>query len=107
AEGFGRELFMWRPLRRFVERYDSGVVALPSSLPVTRAVARALARPVQHLFDPVLTVSAEKGVCLLDLRVVLIEQSRWLERMSEEVERQRARAEEASRAKTDFLANMS
>ena len=104
---FGVDLFLKRPVSEALDTHDAEYLQLPGQCAIEEAVRRALCRSGEHLYDPVVVELDGANLRLLDMHVLLLAQSDLLARANAEVEEQKTRAEEASAAKSQFLANVS
>lgn len=103
---YGFTLYMRRPIRVLLEGIGGEPLWLPETFGVREAAARALERPTELVYEPVV-VGGAAGYSLLDMHVLLLAQSRLLRLAHEEARIQKEAAETASRIKGEFLATMS
>jgi len=68
---------------------------------------RAMSRPGRHGFDPLLCRIPERGICIVDLQRLVVERAEDLATANRQVEQQRELVDRASRAKSEFVANIS
>jgi signal transduction histidine kinase/HPt (histidine-containing phosphotransfer) domain-containing protein len=106
---FGAEIFLHRAIKVLLSSIACEPLLLDSRLGVHVAARRALERPTDQVFEPVAMADERKAPSwrLLDVHTLLRAQSGLLQLANDTVERQRATAESANRAKSSFLANMS
>jgi len=103
---FCLELFLKRSVREFMEMWCQDVLCLKSSCTIHRAAELALTRPQAQAYEPILVEYDDGRLGLLAIHALLVAQSQVLA-LSRLVEDQRAAAEAASQAKSEFLANIS
>lgn len=104
---FGRDIFLPRPAATLLEHVEMPILRMSSTTEVQEAALRALRRPTDHVFDPVLVEDPVEPPQLLDVHTLLLAQSRLLAEANQTIQKQRDRAEAANEAKSQFLANMS
>jgi signal transduction histidine kinase/CheY-like chemotaxis protein len=107
SRGFGREIFLRRPIAIFFYRWTAQPLCLQADCPIGEAAARALARDLEVVYEPVLVTDSGGAVRLIDTYVLLLGQARLLEQANAIIQQQKDTAEAANRAKSTFLANMS
>lgn len=73
---FGVELYLTHPVERVVDALPDDALALPAATPVHQAAERALSRPRDALFEPLLVEFDDGNRRLLDAHVLLMAQSR-------------------------------
>jgi len=103
---FGIELFLRRPVRQFLEAQRHQPLVLPVHCPVVVSAERALGRPSDKVYEPIIVWDGEQ-FRLLDVHTLLVAQSQMLKLAHQTVQHQMDAAEAANRAKSQFLANMS
>lgn len=103
---FCLELFLKHPVREFMEMWCEDLLQLKSCCTIHRAAELALNRSQEHSYEPILVEYADGRFGLLDVHSLLVAQSQVLA-LSRLVEDQRAAAEAASQAKSEFMANIS
>jgi len=104
---FSREIYLRRPIRLFFHGDEPQPCCLPSSCPINEAARKALLRPRELAYDPLVITLPNGDLRLLDIHDVLQAQAQLLVLASETIQKQKAAAEAANRAKSTFLANMS
>jgi signal transduction histidine kinase len=68
SKPFGRDLYVRRPIMLLLEVLDADPLLLPAGLPVSEAVERALSRPGERAYEPVLVARDEvPGIVEVDL----------------------------------------
>jgi signal transduction histidine kinase/CheY-like chemotaxis protein/HPt (histidine-containing phosphotransfer) domain-containing protein len=107
SRGFGREIFLRRPIAVFLNNCADEPLCLLADCPIGAAAARTLARDRGLAYEPILVAGADGTVRLIDTYVLLLAQARLLEQANAVIHKQKEAAEAASRAKSEFLANMS
>ncbi len=107
SKPFGQELFLRRPVATLLDSTSKAVLELSSRCEVHEAAWRALRRPTDQVFDPILVTSPSDPPRLLDVHTLLLSQTRLLAEANETIQKQRDLAEAANVAKSQFLANMS
>jgi signal transduction histidine kinase/DNA-binding response OmpR family regulator/HPt (histidine-containing phosphotransfer) domain-containing protein len=104
---FGRELFMKRPIETLLHSLQVTPLALPSKLGISEAVQRALSRPADELYEPLVVVDPQQGPRLLGMSFLLLAQSHQMALVRDLIQVQKEAAELATQVKSAFLANMS
>ncbi|MFZ5829598.1 MAG: ATP-binding protein [Planctomycetota bacterium] len=103
---FGRDVFLRRPIRQFLEVFPQEPLRLKSTCTIHQATEQALGRPSKSAYDPILVEYADGRLGLLEMHALLVAQSQVLA-LTRLVEEQRQAAEAANRSKSEFLANIS
>jgi signal transduction histidine kinase/ActR/RegA family two-component response regulator len=106
ASEFGRGLFLGRPISLMVKHVPEPLI-LQDQTSLTGAVAAAVARPPEHVFEPIVVQREVGGFDIVELRQVLLAQSDALRAAQGAALRLAESALAASRAKGEFLANVS
>jgi signal transduction histidine kinase/DNA-binding response OmpR family regulator/HPt (histidine-containing phosphotransfer) domain-containing protein len=104
---FSRELYLRRPIRLYFQTERAPPCCFAACCPIGDAARAALSRPREFAYDPILIEFGEGKYRLLDIHDVLRAQAQLLVLANQTIERQKAEAEAANRAKSSFLANMS
>jgi signal transduction histidine kinase/DNA-binding response OmpR family regulator/HPt (histidine-containing phosphotransfer) domain-containing protein len=104
---FSREIYLRRPIRLFFNTERAPPCRFAASCPINEAARSALARPREFAYDPILIELGSGDLRLLDIHDVLLAQAQLLLLANQTIEKQKAAAEAANRAKGTFLANMS
>jgi len=104
---FSREIYLRRPIRLFFHTERGSPCCFPASCPIHEAARKALGRPREFAYDPILIEFHDGQLRLLDIHDVLLAQAQLLLLANQTIEKQKAAAEAANRAKSTFLANMS
>jgi signal transduction histidine kinase/CheY-like chemotaxis protein/HPt (histidine-containing phosphotransfer) domain-containing protein len=104
---FSREIYLRRPIRLFFNTERPAPHCFPASCPINEAARQALSRPREFAYDPIVIQLPDGALRLLDIHDVLLAQAQLLLLANQTIERQKAAAEAANRAKSTFLANMS
>jgi signal transduction histidine kinase/DNA-binding response OmpR family regulator len=107
SQPFSREVYLRRPIELLLREAAHEPLQLPSDCPIAEAARRALARPQDVAYEPIIIKFPGAEVRLLDAYILLLAQARLLALANEVIQRQKEAAEMASRAKSSFLANMS
>ena len=107
SQPFALELYTKRPIQVLQDAINPtpGLVDAHDSIPA--AAQQALARPPERVYEPIVVRHTTGRLALLDVRTLLLAQSRQLELANTEIQERRAVAEQSSVAKSEFLANMS
>lgn len=104
---FGWEIYQRKPIR---ELADAEPLILPATEPLDTALAAALARDPQKLYDEIVVVHADGTFAgLLSVRQMVVQQTHALANVivQKELAHERARElEEVGRIKSQFLANV-
>jgi hypothetical protein len=79
---YGVELFIRKPVQILLENLRMEAFSLPDHLRVNDAVQQALNRPAQSVYDPVVIVSDERKLRLMDMHTLLLVQSQLLENLN-------------------------
>src|SRR5262249_18939165 len=74
---------------------------------IPEAAQRALARPSEWVYEPVLVEGADGSNRILDIHILLLAQTQLLAIANRTIQDQKEAAEAANRTKSQFLANMS
>ncbi len=104
---FGASLFLDAPVQKVLGTGPHDFLTLAEEMTIHEAARRCLARPRDHVFEPVLVVDRRRKTRLLGMHELLLAQSHQLTLAHDTIQKQIAVVEAASRAKGDFLANMS
>jgi signal transduction histidine kinase len=104
---FSLELYLRRPIHRLCQAVPTEPLVLPGSCSIPDAARRALTRPQDQIYEPILVEQPDGRVRLLDIHVLLLAQTHLLAQANGTVQHQKEAAEAANRAKSEFLANMS
>lgn len=77
---YSLELFLKRPIQIFLEAAENcqAPLLLSAASPIEDAVKQALQRPTAHLYEPIVIVSEDHQLRLLDFQALLIAQSQLL-----------------------------
>ena len=77
---YSLELFLKRPIQIFLEAAENcqAPLLLSAASPIEDAVQKALQRPTAHLYEPIVIVSEDHQLRLLDFQALLIAQSQLL-----------------------------
>ncbi len=106
ARGFGQQLYARKPVERIA---DPDALVLPEEMPLAAAVARAVARPAESVYDEVIVVAADgRFAGLLSVRELVVHQGFALARAvaQRETALERARdLEELDALRARFLAH--
>jgi signal transduction histidine kinase/HPt (histidine-containing phosphotransfer) domain-containing protein len=103
---FGIELYLKRPIRLMLESERQQLFVLPVDCPVGVAAERALRRPTEQVYEPIIVWDGRR-FRLLDVHTLLIAQSQLFKMANDTIQQQMDAAEAANHAKSQFLANMS
>ena len=106
SRAFGREIFLRRPIRDFLDVWGQEPFRCKSTCTIHHTVELALNRPDGSAYDPVLVEYPDGRLGLLEMHALLVAQSQVLA-LAKLVDEQRQAAEDANRAKSEFLANIS
>ncbi len=91
ARGYFRDLFLHRPLSKMLQTWHPVSMELATEITVTQALARAMARPAEHRYEPFVATDPQGGRFVVDLVVLLSEQVMVFEQaMLDLAERNRA-----------------
>jgi two-component system sensor histidine kinase/response regulator len=104
---FGREIYLKRPISLLLAALPGPPLHLAFDCDISTAARMALERPPQLVYKPILVVSPEGNLRVLDIHVLLLAQSALLAQANATIQRQKEAAEAANVAKSFFLANMS
>jgi signal transduction histidine kinase len=104
---FGIEIYSTRPILVFLESLDYMPVPLPETTTIQDAIIQCLARPPDHVYDPLAIVLKDGSYRLIDFLALILKQSELLTAAQIEAHAQRLAALSASTAKSDFVATMS
>jgi signal transduction histidine kinase len=104
---FGIEIYSTRPIRVFLESLEYLPTLLPENTTIQGAIITCLARPADHVYDPLAIMLKDGSYRLIDFLTLILKQSDLLTAAQREAHAQGAAALAASTAKSDFLANMS
>lgn len=106
SKQFYPELFLCKPIRRFIAGMCSAPLRLSGKCTIHTAAEAALDRPHESAYEPILVELADGRLGLLDVHSLLVAQSQLLS-ISRAFEQQKEAAEAAYAVKSEFLANMS
>ena len=98
---------MKRPIETLLHSIQVSVLELPSELGISEAVQRALSRPADELYEPVVVLDARRNPRLLGMSFLLLAQSHQMSLVRDQIQAQKEAAELATQVKSAFLANMS
>src|SRR5262245_18431649 len=104
---FSREIYLRRPIRLFFNNDRTPPCCFPASCPINDAARTALSRPREVAYDPFVMLFLDGSLRLIDIHDVLLAQAQLLLMANQTIQKQKATAEAANRAKSTFLANMS
>lgn len=104
---FGVELFLRRPIAELLQLTYFEPLILAADLQINDAVARALSRAPELVYEPILVEISDGHHQILDLHILLLAQSQLYAQANVVIQEQKELAEEANKAKSQFLANMS
>ena len=107
SQPFALELYRKRPIRVLHDTIDDAPDLFVSTEPIPAAAQKALMRPANRVYEPVVLHHPNGRYSLLELQKLLMAQSRLLELANLEVQRRQEIAEQANVSKSQFLANMS
>jgi signal transduction histidine kinase/DNA-binding NarL/FixJ family response regulator/HPt (histidine-containing phosphotransfer) domain-containing protein len=107
SQPFALELYRKRPIRVLHDTIDDAPDRFDASEPIPAAAQKALLRPANRVYEPVVVSHPDGRYSLLELQKLLMAQSRLLELANLEVQRRQEIAEQANVSKSQFLANMS
>lgn len=80
---YSQELYLKRPVKRFLGMYAADKLELPARFPIDLAVRNALARPKDLLGEPIVVCGVDGSCKLVDLHLLLVAQSELLRRLSD------------------------
>ncbi len=101
------ELFSRKPIAALWETIRTPMLVLPADCRIDEAAAALLRRPAEKVSEPVLVQFPDEPPALLDANVLLRAQTQVLAQAIETIRQQKESAEQASRHKSEFLANVS
>jgi signal transduction histidine kinase len=78
SKGFGREIFLRRPIQILQQANAKPPLSIPSATPITEAAAAALSRPLAETYEPILLEGPDGGLSMLDVHDLLLAQSQLL-----------------------------
>ncbi len=78
SQPYSLELYMQRPISRFLNTFGSEILRLPSDYPIERALREALTRNAEALYDPVAVEFPDGSVKLIDFYILLLAQNNML-----------------------------
>jgi signal transduction histidine kinase/DNA-binding NarL/FixJ family response regulator/HPt (histidine-containing phosphotransfer) domain-containing protein len=104
---FGPDVYSRRPASYLLREVELDPLVLPSEMDVHEAVRRALQRPGDSAFEPIVVRHPDGSLRLLSATRLLLAQSQLLAGANEIIRQQKRAADAASTAKGQFLANMS
>jgi two-component system, sensor histidine kinase and response regulator len=104
---FGPDVYSRRPASYLLREVELDPLVLPSEMDVHEAVRRALQRPGDSAFEPIVVRQPDGSLRLLSATRLLLAQSQLLAAANEFIRQQKRVADAASTAKGQFLANMS
>jgi signal transduction histidine kinase/DNA-binding NarL/FixJ family response regulator len=106
ARDFGNTPFLTVPVSRVLAVDHPEPMLLPAAMPIHEAGRRVLDRPARIAYEPII-VQAGDTDRLLDPYVLLRAQARLIASANEEIRARQEKAEQAVKAKTAFVANVS
>jgi signal transduction histidine kinase/DNA-binding NarL/FixJ family response regulator/HPt (histidine-containing phosphotransfer) domain-containing protein len=106
SQPFALELYLRRPIQTLKDVLDGNPDIMSDMTPIQEAAHAALNRTDNRTYEPIV-VSGEGPPRLLDVRTLLLAQSRLLEQAYLTIRQGKEAAEAANVAKSQFLANMS
>jgi signal transduction histidine kinase len=98
SRGFGRELYLRRPVRVLVCAIAYDVLCLPADCGIPEAADAALRRPQELAYEPALVTAADRPPRLLDAYDLLLGQAELLALANQTIQQQKEAAEAANRA---------
>jgi two-component system sensor histidine kinase/response regulator len=104
---FGLELYLRRPIQVMLNALPVQPLVLPHDCGVSEAAARALNRPPDWVYEPLVVGYPDGSARVLDIHDLLLAQTQLLTLANQTIAQQKEAAEAASRAKSEFLASMS
>jgi len=107
SQPFAIELYRKRPIRVLHDTIDDTPDLFSATEPIPAVAQRALLRPPNRVYEPVVLQHPDGRFSLLELQKLLLAQSQLLELANLEVQRRQEIAEQANVSKSQFLANMS
>lgn len=78
SQPYSLELYVQRPIQRFLGMFNTSMMELSSQCLITQAVQMALTRPYQCLYEPVVVRFGDGQLKVLDLHLLLLAQSQLL-----------------------------
>jgi signal transduction histidine kinase/DNA-binding NarL/FixJ family response regulator/HPt (histidine-containing phosphotransfer) domain-containing protein len=106
SQPFALELYLKRPISLLQDVIDSNPDIMTAGAFIQEAAHAALSRPTERTYEPIVILN-DSTLRLLDVRTLLLAQSRLLEQANHTIQQAKEAAEAASVAKSQFLANMS
>jgi signal transduction histidine kinase/DNA-binding response OmpR family regulator len=106
SQPFALELYMKRPIRQLQDVIDFNPDIMTAGASIQEAAHAALSRSTERTYEPIVILN-DGNLRLLDVRTLLLAQSRLLEQANHTIRQAKEAAEAASVAKSQFLANMS
>jgi signal transduction histidine kinase len=97
SRGFSREIYLRRPIAVMVQTLAPTSLQLAASCPIHVAAARALERPPQLVYEPILVGDSGAELRLLDAHVLLLAQTQLLTLANRIIVEQKEAAEDANR----------
>jgi signal transduction histidine kinase/FixJ family two-component response regulator len=107
ARPYFREIYGRRKVATFTAHLAEPALWATPEAELGLLLQRAMSRPGRHGFDPLLCRLPGRGICILDLQRLVVERAEDLATANRQVEQQRELVERASRAKSEFVANIS
>jgi diguanylate cyclase (GGDEF)-like protein len=75
---FGNELFLNRPISKFLSSIDHSCLSLPETMRIDDSVKKVLDRPTTDIHEPIIVECSNRQVKLLDFHVLLLAQTQLL-----------------------------
>lgn len=85
---FGIELFFKKPIQNLSANLKLTAEIYPSDMRINEAVERALSRPTEIMYEPIVVSFGNQDLRLLDMHILLLAQSRLLSNANQTIARQ-------------------
>lgn len=86
---YSLELYLKRPVRVLLDFIEAEPLQLPSACKINKAVQQGLQRPLARVYEPIVVVSEDGSLGLLDFQKLLLAQSRILVMINNVMKQQR------------------
>ena len=92
SQPYSLELYLRRPIRVLLEVMEAETLHLPHDCRIDQAVIKALNRPLELLYEPIVVVKKDQSVALLELHHLLLAHSKIFAQVNKIILKQKEKA---------------